>query len=227
MGQTQWEQSLKEELEFWRQWMTEARFCQLREARLTPHRELQADFRELITAPEGALVRILDVGSGPLSTLGTVWPGRHVELCLADPLAEAYNELLIESGLPQHARVTNAHGERLSEVFVADSFDLVHSANALDHAYDPLRCLQNMVSVCKRGAWVVVISVENEAERQHYQGLHQWNCVLEGEHNIRFWNRTHNLSVGHLLQEVVQIIAHRIDHGNDLPLFIVKLQKSP
>jgi SAM-dependent methyltransferase len=218
-----WQAALQEELLFWRRWMTEERFRNAREPRLRPDAGFPQWLRPLVAAPEGIL-RVLDVGSGPLSTLGTGYPGRTVELTLVDPLAKDYNALLEESGLGARAVLVEGTGETLDALFPADRFDLVHAANALDHAHDPLRCLQNMMHVCKPGGAVVFISVENEGERQHYGGLHQWNFSIQGEH-LRLWNREQDLVVHEHLEGVARLEVRPVDHGNGLPMLLATFRK--
>ena len=217
---------LREELDFWRRWLTEESFRAAREPRLQPERPLAHWIRDLVDAPEGAVVRILDVGSGPLTTLGQIWPGRRIDLTLTDPLAEEYNAVLAECGLGGVPRLLKATGEEIDGVFPEAHFDFVHSANALDHAYDPLRCLQNMLRVSKPGAWIGVISVEDEGERQRYAGLHQWNFSVQGD-RLRLWNRENDFFVDERLRGFDRLTVARVDHGTGLPIFQAALRKAP
>jgi SAM-dependent methyltransferase len=206
--------------------MTEEEFRQAREPRLDPQLAFPHWMRELIGAPAGTTLRVLDVGSRPLSTLGVIWPGRTVELTTCDPLADEYNILLTACGLADRAQVQKANGEALDSVFSANSFDFVHSANALDHAYDPLRCVQNMLTVCKPGGHVAFISVENEGERQNYEGLHKWNFSVEDGAHLRLWNRERNLMQREHLLDVGEFVVERVDHGNGLPVFLASMKKT-
>lgn len=222
-----WRENLREELEFWREWLTMPEFAAAREPRLAPEQILPHWIRDLIDAAGTAtdnVVRVLDVGSGPLSTLGTTWPGHEVLLTACDPLANEYNALLAECGLASRARIEYAIGEELTQIYPEAYFDFVHSANALDHAYDPLRCMQNMLSICKPGGTVAVISVENEGERQQYCGLHRWNFTVQGE-NLRLWNREHDILVHEQMGSAAELHTKPIDHGNDLPMFLATLRR--
>lgn len=217
-----WSESLDDELLFWRRWLTEEEF------------KVDRDYRLNLTGlgiPEALFadaqsdeLNILDVGSGPLSTLGTNNPSRKVNLILADPLGNAYNELLTELGFSGYANIVDVCAEDLLSKFSENSFDVVHSANALDHAHDPLLCLQNMLSLCKPGGWVYVVSVENEGERQSYSGLHQWNFTLTDD-DVRLWNKTHSLLLRSCLKGFSSFAAKPVDHGNNLPMFELLIQK--
>ena len=138
------------------------------------------------------LFRALDVGAGPISAAG--WrlsnPRHAFELQATDPLAREYNVILDEYrgmhplpggqlGLAAPVRALTVEGERLTEVFARDSFDLVMSRNAIDHARDPLLALSEMLAVVKPGRPVMLQVYENEARMQGASGLHRWNFVWE------------------------------------------------
>ena len=68
-----WDEALPEELQFWERALADPEknwlASEYRE-RLDPDLELQSDLKALIAAAEGAVVRILDVGAGPLTRIG-------------------------------------------------------------------------------------------------------------------------------------------------------------
>lgn len=47
------------------------------------------------------------------------------------------------------------------------SFDVVHMSNALDHCFDPIFGLMQLISVCKIGGKVILRHNENEALNEH------------------------------------------------------------
>jgi SAM-dependent methyltransferase len=79
-------------------------------------------------------------------------------------------------------------GEELALTFPADSFDIVHCANALDHCYDPLAVLDNMLVIARQGGRLLLSHLVDEGEAQRYLGLHQWNLRQDNRHLI-LWNR--------------------------------------
>ena len=141
--------------------------------------EFPVGFGPAVGAGPGELLRALDVGSGPISTLRTAAPENPVELICTDALADVYNTLLDEYGFNELPRVLKLKGEQLSDQLEQSSFHFVHIANALDHCEDPSRTLAEMYRVCRPAGLIRVISVENEGERQQYQGLHQWNLEAD------------------------------------------------
>ena len=193
-----WDDSLPEELQFWdwalkdggRNWdQGEWRNC------TNPDLELQEDLKPLIPSPAGATVRILDVGSGPLTRVGKRWAGRTIEIVPADPLADQYNALLARHGIKPLVPAVFAHGEKLLERFARDSFDLAYASNSLDHAYDPVLVMRQMVAVVKPRHYVYLWHVANEGACMGYTGLHQWNFDLRDGQFVLDDGRGHVRSV--------------------------------
>lgn len=65
-----WRSNTREEARFWRRWLSEPEFEAVRTQRL----EMLAgsypnDFHEAVGVPLGETIHVLDVGSGPISTL--------------------------------------------------------------------------------------------------------------------------------------------------------------
>lgn len=124
---------------------------------------------------------MLDAGAGPLSTLGSLWTGVdwEYELIPVDALSVQYKQLYAKYGVVPPVATRLSDFEEIDNVFPQEYFDLVHVKNALDHSYDPMAGLHAMLRVCKRGSMVFLAHVENEAERENYQGMHQWNFARQ------------------------------------------------
>lgn len=178
-----WEDGLPDELKFWHQALKDPgrNWVQSEyDERMNPAFEFQPELRALIEAPPGAMVRILDVGSGPLTRIGKVWPGRQLEIVPVDPLGAEYVELLGRLGIRPPVPPRVAHGERLTESFPRNHFDLAYASNSLDHSYDPLRAIREMFEVVKPGSHVYLWHFAHVGVAEGYTGLHQWNFDLEG-----------------------------------------------
>jgi SAM-dependent methyltransferase len=202
-----WEAGKEEEVEWWREWLvTEGQIWRPEEYRssLNPEQPLQDYVVEHLNAPPGATVSILDVGAGPLTKLGKRWEGRTVHITAVDPLAYEYQRLLAEVDITPLTQTQLGEAERLTERFPTNHFDLVHMQNALDHSYDPLLGIREMLDVVKPGCCVLLLHFANEAEMQGYEGLHQWNlCADSG--NFVIWNRDTRFSVNEALGDAAQI----------------------
>lgn len=137
--------------------------------------------------PDKKDILILDVGSGPITSLGRILEGKNLKIHAVDPLADMYNSLLkefdyISLSVPKTEKV---FGEALSHVFDENFFDFIHSRNALDHSFDPERCLDEMFYVLKPGCFIYLEHRVNVAILEKYSGLHQWNFrLLEGDFMI-------------------------------------------
>lgn len=151
--------------------------------RTDPNTPLRAELCELL-AGAGATVRLLDVGAGPLTTLGKTWPGHSLEISAVDPLAGEYDEILSDLQIVPPVRTTAAFAERLTEIFPRDYFDLTSSSNALDHAIDPILAIREMLAVTRPGGYAYLWHFANEGESEGYTGFHQWNFNCRGDDMI-------------------------------------------
>jgi ubiquinone/menaquinone biosynthesis C-methylase UbiE len=148
-------------------------------------------------------IRVLDVGSGPMSTLGVQPPDSTDETIATDALGDTYNRLLDQYGFTDFPRIRSVPGEGLSGVFGKDAFHLVNCANALDHFADPARAFLEMMIVCKPGGIVWIVAKENEGEDQEYNGLHQWNLIADDD-GLWLWNKTNRMNLTKMSPDVGQ-----------------------
>jgi SAM-dependent methyltransferase len=206
-----WEAGKDHEVSFWERYLvTEGLYWpEDYKFRLDLEQPLQSYVVRFLNAPPGTTVSILDVGAGPLTRLGKRWQGHTVHITAVDPLADKYKRLLAEVGITPPVQTQPGEVERLSELFSANRFDLVHMRNALDHSYDPLLGIQQMLDVVKPKGYVVLRHVANEGENEDYRGFHQWNfCADNGRFVI--WNRNTRLSVNDALDGLAQITVEEI-----------------
>lgn len=71
--------------------------------------------------------KLIDVGSGPVTTLGKTLNGKKLDITAVDSLADRYNELLDKYGLRPPVRTRAAESEKLTELFEPNTFDLAHA----------------------------------------------------------------------------------------------------
>lgn len=210
MARAKWMQGVGAELDFWDHWMR------------TGGSEWPSDFNFRIDnqAPfqENLLkylplaqkeISILDVGSGPLTGLGKKLPDPEARLIITatDPLADQYKVLLRRNNLSSGVNQMAVYSEELSEHFSESSFDFVYMRNALDHSFDPLWAVGEMIHVVVKGGYVVLEHETNEAENEEYRDLHQWNiCVEDGMFIL--WNKGSRFVVNEHYDDVADIICH-------------------
>jgi SAM-dependent methyltransferase len=182
MPQVERSVALKGEVQFWRKWLSTKGMYWPDDfrARFDPGRRLDGHLAPYVDRVDGDVVRILDVGSGPLTKLGKTHPTKRLELTATDLLAGEYDRVLAELGLVPPVRTIHADAERLVAQFGLGAFDVVHAQNCIDHTGDPVRAIDEMVAVARPGGWVVLFHAENEGQREQYNQLHQWNFTCEG-----------------------------------------------
>ena len=120
-------------------------------------------------------LRVLDVGSGPLSTVAWIAEEGLGEVVAIDPLGAEYVALMEELKIEFPVLPLSGSGEALHELFGPASFELVYSRNALDHAVDPQRCLDEIWRVLVPGGAVSLEVFAYEGARQDYDGLHHFD----------------------------------------------------
>jgi len=171
-----WATALADELAYWRMWLaTGGAHCPADyQFRLDPEAELQESITSQLDRI-GARVRLLDVGAGPLTSVGKRWSGHDFSLTAVDALADEYDLLLDEFAVVPPVRTRRCDTEHLAKAFVRASFDVAYASNTLDHSYAPMEAIHQMVDIVRPGGIVLLHHRTNEAERQAYTGLHQWN----------------------------------------------------
>lgn len=164
--------------------------------RLDPEREITGEaLRKAVEEIGKEDVRILDVGSGPLTSVGKTYPGKRIEVVATDALAEDYAKTMREAGIEAPVVPVACSGEEVLDRFGPDSFDVAFVGNALDHTADPLLVLDNLLAVVGGEGRVALAHMRNEGVRNNYFGIHFWNIECR-EGRFVIWNRevTHDVT---------------------------------
>ncbi len=179
-----WASGIPNELGFWTHWAKTrgGNWPDEFEQRMNPATPLVPWLAEWATKAEVTHLRVLDVGAGPVSSVGYVPPpGMTMELVATDPLADAYTRIFDTLGQPRPVPSIFATAEDLSAHLPTGSFDIVHCRNALDHSFDPIRGLIEMLRLVRMGGVVMLFHYPNEAQAEGYSGFHQYNFDVEDE----------------------------------------------
>lgn len=198
-----WRGALPGEVEFWSRWI-DTRGDQWPEdfaRRLDPDLPLQPEIAAIADVAPGGLVRILDVGAGPLTFLGKRHPEFRVEITAVDALGDDYSRLLAAAGIDPPVRTLACESEQLSKVIAADSFDIAYARNTLDHSYDPVRAIREMIRCVRPGGRVLLVHRRDEAEEESYLGLHQWNFAIDGN-DLTIWRPGTTVSLAEAVRQV-------------------------
>ena len=200
---------LDDEVMFWRKWLKGERGD--KHIKIRP---LNREIREMIGDKKE--VRIADIGSGPVSTMGYTMEGVKVEYVPSDLLAEEYK------GLYEYHKksppVIPEYQDMMSLTYENESFDIVYCRNALDHSKDAYKAIQEMYRICKPGGYIYLWHFENVGKMMGYRNMHQWNITLDGT-DCLFWNKERKFR----LSEFGNFENKRLDmkHG----VIVSKLQK--
>lgn len=171
----------REELHHWKIFLTTNPNVQ--RVRLKRHRAIEDEYCEAARAAQPtrgsvgteAPLRMLDVGAGPLTTMGDECNGRAVDVRAVDVLARKYDKMLAAANVVPRVRTTYCRMEGLAECFPPNHFSLVYCGNALDHAQDPVLAIRQMLEVVLPGGSVVLLHHVNESTHQNASGMHQWD----------------------------------------------------
>ncbi len=174
-SELRWEFNIKSEIRFWDNWFRTNGLEWPEEylLRLDKNRPLQSEILKLI--PEKESVDILDVGAGPLTYIGKIFEKAILNITAVDALADEYDKLLLKYNLNPNVRTTKLNAEELTTKFDENSFDFVFARNSIDHCYSPEKAVQEMIRVVKIGHYVLMVHRPNEAKKENWRGLHQWN----------------------------------------------------
>jgi SAM-dependent methyltransferase len=178
------------------------------QSRLDPLAPFVSELHPYLEEVPGDTARILDVGAGALTRVGKIHPTKRLEIIATDPLAPQYDRLLAKHGIIPPVRTIAAAAEELTDHFPSNHFDLATAFNCLDHSYDPLQAIREMIAVLKPSRCAFLSHSENEAVKQKWVGLHQWNfTVVNGEFLVR--NRRTSINLNRELrgEAMVQILS--------------------
>ena len=164
------------------------------QALLDPELQFMPILRACVDDLEKKKIRVLDVGSGPITHIGRKHPFLSVEVVATDFLANRYNRMLHSHRISPPVATRFADAEKLTEAFPENSFDLAVANNSLDHCASPIKAIDEMIKVVLPGCRVFLRHRENEAVRAKYRGLHQWNFQRE-DRKPYLWNRNERIDI--------------------------------
>ena len=200
-----WERALPFEVEFWDDWLANGHAVD----RLDPDSVVSSPlFVAALEALPVEEVSILDVGAGPLTALEKTYPGKRLEITAIDPLADEYDRLLARHRIVPPVRTRALRGEDIASAFAPRSFHIACSANALDHTYDPVRVIRNMLDVVVDDGVVLLVHHLNEGRSTGYLKLHQWN-LEDRDGDLYVWNREGATNVTALLGPATTVECRR------------------
>jgi SAM-dependent methyltransferase len=204
-----WRMGIAYEIEFWRKvFNQENEYWPTFKQRLNPNRPIEGTLNKLLAEIDTTKIEILDVGAGPLTVLsvGGLIGKPIIRAC--DALAKEYDKILAYFNIEPTIHTGFCIAEELRETYNPNSFDIVYSRNALDHCYDPVKVVHQMVCIIKPGGFILIEGKRNEATHQKWQGLHQWNFDIDATGDFVISNKKNNISMRENLKHKAFIKAN-------------------
>jgi SAM-dependent methyltransferase len=187
-----WQRGLPLEVDFWADYLRTrgGEYPEEFQHRTDPNNPVDDPFLlEAIDRVGGEQIKIVDVGSGPLTSVGTRdprHPQRRLEVTAVDPLAHDYQRLLLEAGVTAPAPPQVCRGEDVARTFGRGHFDIAYARNSIDHSVDALAAIASMLDAVRVGGAVVLLHRRREGEHHGYTQLHQWNLDVEDGRLVLF-----------------------------------------
>ena len=171
-------------------------------------------------------IELLDVGSGPITSLGYVSKKFDIRITATDPLADAYSVLLKEAGVTPPVKTQKCFGENLLQHFGSRRFHVCHSCNALDHSMDPRTILVAMAQLLHPQGLMYVRVHKNEGESAGYSGLHNWNFDRDENNNFILWRSEEKYKINEDLSDFVEGQVSELVTENGPEIFFVGYRKA-
>jgi SAM-dependent methyltransferase len=122
-------------------------------------------------------VKIADLGSGPICTLGTIWGKVKVTIYASDLRQKAYAELLEKVKCTPLTPIEYQDMENLT--YPDNFFDIVHCVNALDHTQEAQKAIMEMKRVCKPEGYIYLRHIHSQRSVNNGNG-HYWDARADG-----------------------------------------------
>lgn len=155
--------------------------------RLDPNSEASGHHRQILDHHYSSEMKILDVGSGPVTGIGHCYNGKKLSIHACDPNAKEYKSQLDKHGITPPIQTKYAQGESLS-TDIEGKYDWINCDNALDHASDPDKVLEEMQKVLRPGGIISLLHEIDEGLKEGYRGYHKWNIRPYGIGAFVIWN---------------------------------------
>ena len=222
-----WRTGLKSEVDFWDGWFNEkgGMWPEDFTKRLKEDTEIESYLIDGLQL-DGRLPKILDIGAGPMSIVGKCLHGQKLDITAADPLAPYYSEIARRTKVERPIVTQQAFSEDLSSFFDAGSFDLVFCSNSLDHSFEPVRGIEEMLLVAGAKGRIVLVHGVNEAEHCQYGDLHQWNFCEEGGDFI-IWSKHARMNVSEMFRPYAKIRCWSQPEGRSVTAIFDKIGELP
>ena len=126
-----------------------------------------------------ARLKLLEVGSGPVSHLALIADLNMCDVVAVDPLAEHYQAIMNKINFSWPIKPIKGTSEKIGRLFGKNYFDIIYTSNAIDHVVNPKKSLEQMFDVLKDGGIIFIEGYINEGSIEQWKGLHQYDMFLK------------------------------------------------
>lgn len=149
-----------------------------------------------LTSFQNKKIRLLDICCGPFPKSGIFAEDYTIERTLVDTLSESYHSMLKENSIKTYEqKIICCNVEELHNNFSMNSFEIIYSKNALDHTYNPIEAIANLINLITHNGVIILEHYINEGKYTNYYGLHQWDFNVEnGDFIISNYDKTVNFN---------------------------------
>ena len=141
-----------------------------------------------------------------MTILGQYIEGHTGEITVCDPLAHMYSRIASKCRVQRPSDTEPA----FAEFYPINTYDLVYYRNALDHSFDPVTGVREMLYVAKLGGRVYLEHSVNEAVFEEYSGFHQQN-FNEDDGDLIVWAESDRSNVAKELADTATVTPVKID----------------
>ena len=119
------------------------------------------------------VIKIADIGSGYITTIGTYIPGQDSKFYHSDK-----QDFVEFFKLRNITPINSVEIQNMEHMTYEDNFfDIVHCLNALDHTKHAYKAVEEMIRICKPGGWIYIDCHLDQLDTGH---LHYWNAKQDG-----------------------------------------------
>lgn len=162
-----------------------------KEAQFNVPSKLPEYFKDLIG--DKKMVSIAELGAGPVNTIGNEFEGVKVKITASDVMWPEYEKFWGD----KKPLVPIEYQDMEHLTYADESFDIVHCRNAVDHTPNPLKAIEEMKRICKKGG--VVYMAHAPGQKTRYGGMHsvdyetlelpEFKQSMDGELIVHTWTK--------------------------------------
>lgn len=177
------------EVDFWDKWLSTRGGTWHSDylARLSSDSEVIGHHRDVLDIIYKDGLKILDVGSGPITGIYSNYNKNRLDITACDALGDAYKSLMNKHGIRPRVETIHVKGEELTRRF-AERFDWINNDNSLDHSERPDLVVDQMLCLLKEDGILSLRHEINEGKEEGYRGFHKWNMAPLGDDSFHIYN---------------------------------------